>query len=163
MVTRLKQNDSVRSFGILHLSVAAIRTPHAPSSFRGVASLPPAPLCASHNSFPIQARFLLSSPSCVAPILLLYACCHSPILPFPHSPTSSLSYSHTLTFHFPAPSGHSAAIRPPLGRRASLVVVRWFSLLTVLRASPARRAFYFFCARSMWWSQFFFSGGLWRE
>ena len=29
--------------------------------------------------------------------------------------------------------GHSPAIRPPLGRRASLVVVRWFSLLTVLR------------------------------
>ena len=35
--------------------------------------------------------------------------------------------------------------------------------LNCLRRSPRDARFSFFCARSMWWSQFFFSGGLGRE
>ena len=73
-----------------------------------------------------------------------------PILPLPHYHIPTLSH-----FISPPPSGHSPAIRPPLGRRASLVVVRWFSLLTVLRHSPRDARFSFSCARSMWWSRFF--------
>ena len=92
---------------------------------------PTASLCASHNSFQFQAQFLLSSPSCCCTLVVILPFSHFPILPLPHYHIPTLSH-----FIPPAPSGHSAAIRPPLGRRASLVVVRWFSLLTVLRRSP---------------------------